>query len=140
MNSEKKEENVSHTQTHSTIHTIKKHSNKPFLFIALIFLLALFVLIIIGNNYSTSNTIQFQTINVTQYGFSPANTSITLGSSISFYNRENSDVDIVVTQGPIWFDSGWIAPNSNFKWTFDNPGNYSIREIKSANGLNVQVS
>lgn len=126
-------------EKHETQKHKKNSSNKPMILISIVFFLILLSLIIIESNLSTVPRISFQKINLTNNGFTPNNLTVNLGSSVSFYNKEQRDSDVVVTKGPIWFDSGEISPNSNFKWTFTYIGNYSIEEVRTGASLNLSV-
>jgi len=67
-----------------------------------------------------------KTINIYGYGFSPKSVTITEGDTITWYNHDNENHQVLADKGQ--FVSAILRPKQRFSFTFRAPGTYTYKD------------
>jgi plastocyanin len=67
-----------------------------------------------------------KTINIYGYGFSPKSVTITEGDTITWYNHDNANHQVLADKGQ--FVSPILRPKQRFSFTFRAPGTYTYKD------------
>lgn len=67
-----------------------------------------------------------KTINIYGYGFSPKSVTITAGDTITWYNHDNANHQVLADKGQ--FVSAILRPKQRFSFTFRAPGTYTYKD------------
>jgi plastocyanin len=67
-----------------------------------------------------------RTINIYGYGFSPKSVTITEGDTITWYNHDNANHQVLADKGQ--FVSPILRPKQRFSFTFRAPGTYTYKD------------
>jgi plastocyanin len=76
-----------------------------------------------GNSSTTQKTASGNLVTVVNFAFSPQTLSVTAGTTVTWTNRDSTTHTITSDTGV--FNSGNLATNSSFTYTFSNTGSYA---------------
>ena len=72
-----------------------------------------------GDGGANTNSISMRNLE-----FQPMITTVSTGTTITWYNNDTVDHTVTSTSGPTSFDSGVIRPGETFSFTFTEAGTY----------------
>jgi plastocyanin len=67
------------------------------------------------------------TINIQNFAFAPNNPQVTVGTVVTWVNLDSAPHTATSTSGPVSFNSGTLAQNQTFSFTFTQVGTYQYR-------------
>ncbi len=68
---------------------------------------------------------QPNTISIQNYQYSPAQMTVGVGTTVTWINKDSVSHTATSDNGPAQFDSGTIATNQSYSYTFTMPGTYT---------------
>lgn len=87
--------------------------------------LALFLALLVGCSGAKASAGGTQAITVAATGFSPADVTVKVGTTVTWTNHDTTVHTVTSDNGD--FDSGQMQPGGKYAYTFDKRGTYQYR-------------